>query len=64
MENMIKKCGFFCPPPPLLNDSSKLDPVDSTVRQEVMKLCSGSVKDSNGWYFMLLSQYRAVPVES
>ena len=28
----------------------KLDPVDSTVRYNVLKLCTGSVEDSNGWY--------------
>ena len=28
----------------------ELDPVGSTVRYEVMKLCAGSIKDSNSWY--------------
>ena len=42
----------------------KLDPGGSTVRYEVMKLCTGSVKDSNGWYLVVLNQYKAVPVNS
>ena len=39
-----------------------LDPVGSTVRYEMMKLCTGSVKDSGGWYLVVLRQYKAVPV--
>ena len=34
----------------------RLDPVGSTVRYEVMKLCTGSVEDSNGRYIVVLSQ--------
>ena len=40
--------------------SWKLDPAGSTVRYEVMKLCTGSVYDSSGWYFTVLSHYDAV----
>ena len=40
----------------------KLDPVGSTVRYEMMKLCTGSAKDSSGWYLVVLRQYKAVPV--
>ena len=40
--------------------AQKLDPVGSTVRYEVMKLCTGSVLDSNGQYLAVLSQYEAV----
>ena len=40
--------------------SQELDPVESTVRYGVMKLCTGSVKDINGWYLAVLSQYEAV----
>ena len=40
----------------------ELDPVGSTVRYEIMKLCTGSVKDSNGRYLMVLSQYKVVLV--
>ena len=43
--------------------SIKLDPDGSTVRYEVMKLCTGSL-GSNGWYLVVLVQYRAVPVDS
>ena len=39
--------------------SIKLDPVGSTVSYEVMKLCTGSL-GSNGWYLVVLGQYRAV----
>ena len=35
----------------------KLDPVGLTERYEVMKLCTGSVEDSNGRYIVVLSQY-------
>ena len=38
----------------------KLDPVGSTVRYEVMKMCTGSVKDSNAWYLVVLSHHEAV----
>ena len=34
----------------------ELDPVGSTVRYEMTKLRTGSVLDSNGWYFVALSQ--------
>ena len=34
----------------------ELDPVGSTVSYEMMKLCTGSELDSNGWYFVVLSQ--------
>ena len=34
---------------------TKLQPVGSTVRYEVMKLCTGLVLDSNGWYLAVLS---------
>ena len=34
----------------------KLDPVGSTVRYEVMRLCTGSVYDSNGRHLVVLSQ--------
>ena len=38
-----------------LQSHLKLDPVDSTVRYEVVKLCTGSVKDNNnGWYLVEL----------
>ena len=40
--------------------TEKLDPVGSTERYEVMKLCTGLVKDSNGWYLAVLSHYEAV----
>ena len=40
----------------------ELDPVGSNVRYEVMKLCTGSAKDRNGWYLVVLSQFDAVPV--
>ena len=39
-----------------------LDPVSSTGRYEVMKLCTGSVQDSNGWYLVVLGHFEAVPV--
>ena len=42
----------------------KLDPVDSTVCDEMMKLCTGSVKHSNGWYLVVLSQYKVALVNS
>ena len=42
------------------NWNTKLDPVGSTVRYEVMKLCSGSVKDSNGWYLVVMRQYKVI----
>ena len=29
---------------------------------EAMKLCTGSIYDSNGWYLVILSQYEALPV--
>ena len=45
-----------------LQNKCKLGPVGSTVRFKVMKLCTGSVWDSNGWYLVVLSQYKAVPV--
>ena len=49
----------------LINGSTKLDPVSSTVRHEVMNLCcSGSVQDSNGCYLMVMSQFKTVPVKS
>ena len=35
-----------------------------TLRYEVMKLQTGSVWDSNGWFLVVLSQYKAVPVPS
>ena len=35
----------------------KLDPVGLTERYEVMKPCTGLVKDSNGWDLVVLSQY-------
>ena len=40
----------------------KLDQVGSNVHYKVMKLCTGSVKDRNGWYLVVLSQFDAVPV--
>ena len=27
-----------------------------------MKLCTGSIFDSNGWYLVILSQYEVAPV--
>ena len=33
-----------------------LDPVGSTMRYKVMKLFTGSVNDSNGWYLVELTQ--------
>ena len=39
---------------------AKLDPVGSIVHYEVMRLCTGPVYDSNGWYLVVLSQYEAV----
>ena len=42
----------------------KLDPVDSTVCYEMMKLCTGSVKHSNGWYLVVLSQCKVELVNS
>ena len=44
----------------LLLFQRKLDPFGSTVHYEVIKLCTGSVQDSNGWYLAVLSQYEAV----
>ena len=41
-----------------------LDPVGSTVRYELMKLCTGSIYDSNIWYLVVLRQYKAVSVNS
>ena len=41
-------------------ENYKRDPVVSTVRYEAIKLCTGSVQDSNGWYLAVLSQYEAV----
>ena len=38
----------------------KQDPVVSTVRYEVMKLCPGSVQGDNDWYLAVLSQHNAV----
>ena len=38
----------------------KLDPVRSTVRCEMMKLFTGSVQYSNGWYLVVLSQYEVI----
>ena len=32
------------------------------MRYEVMKLCTGLVLDSNGWYLAVLSHYEAVDV--
>ena len=43
-------------------NTPKLDPVGSTVRYEVMKLCIRSVWESNGWYLVVPSQYKAVTV--
>ena len=43
-------------------ENEKLDPVGSTVRYEVMKLCTRSIKDSNGWYLVALSQCKAETV--
>ena len=40
--------------------SRKLDPLGSTVRYEMMKLCTGSELDSNSWYLAVLSHYEAV----
>ena len=41
----------------------KLDPVGPTVRYEVLKLCTDSVKDNNnGWYLVVPSQYKAIPI--
>ena len=37
--------------------TEKLDSVGSTERYKVMKLCTGLVKDSNGWDLVVLSQY-------
>ena len=37
----------------------KLDPVGSTVRYELMKLCAGSIKDSNSWDLVVLIKYKA-----
>ena len=34
----------------------KLDPVGSTVRYEVMKLCTGALRDTNSLYVVVLSQ--------
>ena len=34
----------------------QLDPVGSTVRYDMMNLCTLSVLDSNGSYFVVLSQ--------
>ena len=34
----------------------KLDPVGSTVRYEVMKLCTGALRDNNSLYVVVLSQ--------
>ena len=41
----------------LFKNHLKLDPVGSTVRYEIMKLCTGSVLDSNCWYMVVLSQW-------
>ena len=43
-----------------INEKDELDPVGSTVRYEVMKLCTESVWDSNGWYLVVLVQYEEV----
>ena len=34
----------------------KLDPVGSTVRYEVMKPCTGALRDTNSLYVVVLSQ--------
>ena len=47
-----------------LQNKCKLGPVDSTVRYKVMKLCTGSVWDSNGWYLVALGQCKAVLVST
>ena len=39
---------------------NKLDPVGSTVRYEVVELCTGTLWDNNGCYLAVLSQYEAV----
>ena len=36
----------------------------STVCYEMMKLCTGSVQHSNGWYLVVLNQYKVVLVNS
>ena len=46
----------------LFVEKIKLAPVGSTVRYEMMKLCTGSAKDSSGWYLVVLRQYKAAPV--
>ena len=46
------------------NSCEKLDPVGLTVRYEMMKLCTGSVKHSNGWYLVVLSQCKVELVNS
>ena len=40
----------------------KQDPVVSTVRYEVMKLCPVSVQEDNDWYLAVLSHYEVVIV--
>ena len=37
--------------------NEKLDPVGLTVRHEVMKLCTGSESNSNGWYLVVRVYY-------
>ena len=39
---------------------NKLDPVGSTVRYEVVELCTGTLWDNNGCYLAVLSQYEAL----
>ena len=61
----ISKGSFFAWSKGLENVSHRqLDPVGSTVRYELMKLCTGSIYDSNIWYLVVLSQYKGVPVNS
>ena len=54
--NKFYMISWFCTKLAFCKRTRKLDPVDSTVRYEVMKLCTGALRDNNSLYVVVLSQ--------